>query len=1335
MNDILSNFLKILKVKGIDFLLATYDGKVIEKTSGISAGIKSSSSSESLKQLYKENFDAKDDSSQFKMRTVEKLHIINFPIYRKILLLDAQKIGPAIISEFYFFTELLNSVDESIIFIDRNNKIQYANYVFLTRYGFDESLLLGSIISEILPPEHLEQMLKGLKVNRSRDYSIEIYDRMGELNPVNIKRIIWDDINILVLYDVKEKEGFTRQIEGLQRLQDMIFDSIAQGIIVLDKEANIIKFNKFTRERYKFTNEEVIGRNIFEIIPDLKQLKIDKIFIDIIENKKSRKLLGVKRYSKRLKTELIQNFYGYPLIEGGRVIGTVILIDDITEKRMFEEEFELMQKRSEIVNILNGMLSETIETDVLLKKASSYLSEKIGAERIYFFNAPKSELLEYTDEGLMPAKLKNASETAEKFTKTDASNITIIDDTKETEALFGRKNVRSVVIVPVLFKKQYLGAFILENAEDVKGDRIKLEILKSFFEHIGNVLDKALVYQEKKENLHTLEFILKISRILSQTKDYHKTFKSVVEEISTQFNADRCFFNVKSEREDVLRTIAAVGIDEKQLMEKVFFMDKGVVGHVASTKEALNLENALDFKKLEYTKGFRRRKQAMISVPVIYRGELVGVLSMSRFGTLPFSKSDFELAKIIASYSAGYVKNIFLQMQMENKIDQLSFLYKISTSIRTIVNIPFLKRVITTTMGSITKSDFICLYERKENDFVLADTYFRDMAFKESLKEKKLLHKNIFSQIKQNGVTHLESDSKFINSAFGSDVEKITALSVVINQQNEYIIIIGYLNQEHDQISDDTYMAVIQELGIKIESAILFEENEQKLKQYNTISSMAMELTRIRDLNEFFNYLLKSAVEIVNGKVATIMLLEGKELVFKASYGVDIEKLRDIHIPVGTGVAGYVAKSGKKMIVNNVQSSRQFIEIEPLTEHYHVYNLVNVPLLSRGKVIGVLCVDNKKNGDFTKSDAHFLETMANTLIIAIEQFIGSKFDKKLSDIILDNISSGIVYVDKNGCLSLVNKGFGKIYGARSKATLGSHYSDVFEDKSGAIDSAIRKGIAVLRQEVMLKRANGELVPCGISVTPVKTDANHEAVCIIQDLSEIKRMQSELKAKENLAMLGQMAAGMAHEIKNPLAGILTGIEFLRMQVGDENHILVESTDLIMKEVRRLDRLVNDMTSFAKTKTQILVEADLMDIIKRAVDLIRSRMEEAEVEIDIENLSSNTKMEIDEEQMVEVLINILINAIQAIDKKGRIEVTITDEGSNVSIRIFNTGPHIPQEVAEKIFTPFFTTKSGGTGLGLAISYNILKDHGGSIKVINEEGGVSFNMILPRRKIRHE
>jgi len=605
------------------------------------------------------------------------------------------------------------------------------------------------------------------------------------------------------------------------------------------------------------------------------------------------------------------------------------------------------------------------------------------------------------------------------------------------------------------------------------------------------------------------------------------------------------------------------------------------------------------------------------------------------------------------------------------------------------------------------------------------------MAMKDVLKEKKSLHKNVFSPIKQNGVTHLSKENKFVKNAFSFDIALATALSVVINPQNEYIIIIGYLNEEHDHISDDTYMAVIQELGIKIESAILFEENDMKLKQYNTISSMAMELTRIKDLNEYFNYLLKSAVEIVNGKVATIMLKEDKDLVFKAAYGVDIEKLKNIKIPVGTGIAGYVAKSGKKMIVNNVQSSRQFIEIEPLTEHYSVYNLVNIPLISGGKVMGVLCVDNKKNGDFTKSDAHFLETMANTLIIAIEQFLGSRFEKRLSDIILDNISSGIIYIDKTGFVRLINKGFSKIYGVKSKSSIGKHYSEVFEDDLSIIETAIKSGVPVMRQEIMLKKNDGEKVPCGISITPIKMENMLEVVCIIQDLSQIKKMQSELKAKENLALLGQMAAGMAHEIKNPLAGILTGIEFMQMQVGSENKILVESTELIIKEVKRLDRLVNDMTSFAKTKTKILVSVDLLDVLKRAVDLIKGRMEQADVEIEFVNEASTTQMEMDEEQILEVLINILINAVQAIDSKGKIKVILKDNAENVDIKIFNTGPHISPEVAEKLFTPFFTTKSGGTGLGLAISYNIIKDHGGKIKVSNEDGGVSFLITLPKRR----
>ncbi|MDD3804125.1 MAG: PAS domain S-box protein [bacterium] len=1329
MKDVLESFLRLLKVNKVNYLLTSYDGGLIED------GKESSS-----KNAYKANFPSLSEAiskvsfsrrgTSLVLHSSEKFIIIEDPVHQKLAIIDKNNASGACIPDIIFINEIINSIDESVIILDSNNKIIYFNYIFSSRYGFDEKTLQESFFSEILPPQHLEDVITGMKHGKAT-FVIEIYDRNGDLASAKIQTIGWNEFKILVIHDIKEKEGWSREIEGLKRMQDLIFDSIAQGILVLDKEGNIIKFNRFTQNKYAFTKEETIGKNIFDLFPEFLKLKLDKIFAEIMEFKRAKKILNLKRYSRRLKKEVVQNLYGYPIVEDGRSVGAVVLIDDITEKKMLEEEYEMVQKKSEIVNDLNAILSETIEMNPLMSNISKYIGDNLSFSRLFVINKANDKICEYRAKEMLPCKETKTNQNLLYLKSLDAKQVRILSSKDELRKAASSAKTECVAIVPVIFNKVHYADFVMEFFSDISRDKFKTGFIQALCNHIGIVFDKAISYEEKKENLKKLEFILKISKVLSQTKEYQKTFRNLMDIISEELKADRCFFVVKTDKEDELRAVAALGEDQDQLMSRSFVMGQGIVGTVAKTNEALILENALEFKNLEYTKGFKRKRQAAIAVPVNFKGEFVGVLMLTRYGEVPFSDEEFELAKIIANNSSSYVKSLLLQMDTENKIEQLSFLYKISTSIRTILNIQLLKRIVTATIGSTSKSDIALLLklsaEGESKRYFISETYFSNQSFADCLKAKASVPHELLDTIQS--AVHLNADSKVPQIIFVKKMSRIVALPINVSEEHRYMLLLCSESKTIDKISDDTYNAVIQELAMKFENAILFQENEKKIKQYNIISKLAEKLTNVKNIEEFFDYLLSSAIEIVDGSIATLLLRDGNNLVFKSAQGVDIEDIKDIKIRVGVGVAGNVAKTGKSAIVNNTREDENFVKMTNLSKVYTVHSMVNVPLIVGGGVAGVICVDNKKTGLFNESDAQFLETLANTAVIALEQFMGKDKDSRVSETILENLPSGIVYMNGDGVIRHVNKTFSRISRLSEKEVLGKKYQKIFNDRNNLISKVLKTEKPIFRAEIELVAKSKDIVPCGISITPIKTGNNLDIVCIIQDLSEIKRIQSELKAKENLAALGQMAAGMAHEIKNPLAGILTGMEFLKMQFGEENTIYTESIDLIIKEVKRLDRLVNDMTSFAKTKTKIVTQINLSNIIEHALEIVRGRLNESEITLSKEIPDDMPLVGVDEEQIVEVLINIFLNAVQAIGRKGLMKITVNHANNSISIDIFNSGPKIDNELIDKIFTPFFTTKSGGTGLGLAISYNIIKEHGGTIRAVNRSDGVSFIITLPQ------
>ncbi|HAF07371.1 MAG: GAF domain-containing protein [bacterium] len=1312
MRNVLTSFLDFLKLKNISFILSTYDGRVVTDFR--------------KENFLKNSFDLKSFLSHLKIKkdtftinTYDDYTYLNFPKYQKVIIFFKNEISTFSIMDTYLLAELLDSIDSAVCFLDSNFKIILSNQTFQIKYG-NSYLGNATYFSEYILPDYLEKTINSLKKKSKEELFVEMYDINGNSNSVKVSIFPWENYSIVIIYDLKEKELWTKEIEGLKRIQNLVFDAIAQGLIVLDREGNIIKFNKFTAEKYKFTSSEMIGKNIFELFPDFLEFKLDKVLAEIIETKKTKRILGIRRYSSRLKKELVQNLYGYPLIENGRCVGVVVLIEDITEKKIIEEEYHFVQKKNEIVNDLNNLFSTNIDLNLLIPQVLKYLYKNLKSKRIYYI-----DILNYKYYKVNPTSFELQdikSSLLEYFKNLKDDNLLYFYGSKLKELQI-KKNTKNIVYLPVTYNKKIFGKIVLEFAEEVVNDRYKKDFIETFYEQVGIVFDKSYIYEEKNESLKKLETILKVSKILSQNKDFKKSFRTLLEFLITEIKADRGFILVKTE-EDKLRAVSAIGIDERELMERDFIFGRGVSGSVALTKEPLMLDNLLKFPNVEYTKGYKKQAQAGICVPIIFKGELVGVLMLTRFGKKPFTEKDFELVKIISNNSASFIKSLLLQMDSENKIEQLTILYKMFTSLRSSLNLNFLSKIVTTTLGSLFRSKVCLLLEKsKDETYRIKETYFENEQIKSILLKKKSY--NFEKSINPN-VSNFFDDPKISKEFFKKKIRYTTALPIFINENNRFLLLIFTDNNLKTKIYDYTFNAIVQELYIKFENVLLFDENERKLKQYNIISNLMEKLIYVRSIEEFFKYLLESAVEIVNGTYGSLLFEENGKLVFKAALGMDIENLKKIK-DMTDSTAGYVFKNGNALILNDVSKSKYFKPIKSLSKYYKIKNLINVPLKFFGKTIGVLCVDNKKNGFFNQSDRQFLETLANTAIISISRFEQSSKDLLISDLILNNIPSGVIYINKDGKVIHFNNSLLKIGEYKREEIHNIDYTNLFEDTKGIIKNVFSTEKPLFRDEIILKSKKRGNIPCGISITPIKFEKDLELVCIIQDLSEIKRIQNELKAKENLAMLGQMAAGMAHEIKNPLSGILTGMEFLKMKLKEDD-ILTESIDLVIKEVKRLDRLVNDMTSFAKVKTVLLSKVNILDVLNHAVEMVKSKLEETNISLNVKISEANTEIMVDEEQMIEVFMNILLNAIQSVGKDGHIDISLKREDGWLVIDIYNDGPKIQEENLSKIFAPFFTTKSGGTGLGLAISFNIVKEHNGTIFAVNREKGVSFVIRLP-------
>ena len=224
------------------------------------------------------------------------------------------------------------------------------------------------------------------------------------------------------------------------------------------------------------------------------------------------------------------------------------------------------------------------------------------------------------------------------------------------------------------------------------------------------------------------------------------------------------------------------------------------------------------------------------------------------------------------------------------------------------------------------------------------------------------------------------------------------------------------------------------------------------------------------------------------------------------------------------------------------------------------------------------------------------------------------------------------------------------------------------------------------------------------------------------------LQDEMKRKEKLVALGHLAAGVAHEIRNPLSSIKGLAKYFaeRAPAGGEAHQLAQ---VMAKEADRLNRVVSELLELVKPTHLALQAVELNTLISHSLQLVSQDANSREIQLRFTANDTLPELQADPDRLTQVLLNPYLNAIQAIGQHGVISVTASESGAGVKISVTDSGKGIAADQLEAIFTPYFTTKAEGTGLGLAVVHNIVEQHGGTIQVASQEGkGATFTLWLP-------
>jgi len=568
----------------------------------------------------------------------------------------------------------------------------------------------------------------------------------------------------------------------------------------------------------------------------------------------------------------------------------------------------------------------------------------------------------------------------------------------------------------------------------------------------------------------------------------------------------------------------------------------------------------------------------------------------------------------------------------------------------------------------------------------------------------------------------------------------------------------------------------------------LAKENQNlNAKEINALLEISKAIASGLYLEDVLRLIVTVTAKVMDSKICSLWILDEKDqkLKLKATQSISEEYLKERSLGLGEGVVGHVALHNRPMAILDVFKEPLYKEKE-LAKREGLVSMLSVPMCMKDRIIGVINCYTSYPHSFSRMEEEMLTTVANQAALCIENsgLMETLDIDEILRLVLEGVTKNIGF--DRARLYMVNekrnvleckmavgvdeekmKGIVLPLDPRNSVVARS----VFEKQPFIIPDASQDPrvnpilkekfnlhslvvIPLLVKEKVLGVIAADHLEPGKNVTretleSVMTFAQQAGLAIhnafrYQELknfsqqmeekiqkttAELRKTEAQLIRSEKLAALGQLAAGIAHEIRNPLTSINILIHSLRESLSSKNSHR-EDLKVIEEEIDRINEIVDQFLRFARPSPPLLEKAEASSIFEEILQLLRPQIEKQRITVQ-KNFRSLPPVTIDKEQMKQVVLNLLLNAIQAMPEGGRLKLSgkIPTGNQWIQLSIQDSGIGIPPEDMDKLFDPFFSTREGGIGLGLSIAHRIIDQHHGRIEAESTpRKGTLFTIMLP-------
>ena len=899
----------------------------------------------------------------------------------------------------------------------------------------------------------------------------------------------------------------------------------------------------------------------------------------------------------------------------------------------------------------------------------------------------------------------------------------------------------SLLAVPVVRDNEPIGILMFRTRETYIYSIEEINLLTIISHNISAAIRNAELYKNVKTQLDELKVIHEIGKAITSILNIDDLLPHICKEVSKVFNVTGCILRL-IEGEN-LQIQAAYGLPDKIRQETDFQLGEGIAGYVALTGEALLIDDTSRLPDNLRMPGIEAT--SVICVPLTIGERIIGTLGLydkkDEWGLAIFTQEDLNSLMTFASVSAIAIENARLyraEIEKEKEVTQTKDYLKslIEDSADAIIT--------SDTEGIITSwnkgAENIYGYTEHEviGEFLPMVPPFlieEEKNFIHEIQQKKTLRN--LETIRQTKNGRLIEISLTLSPVLDSS-GNVTAISGISRDISERKMVEKELIRKNQELSRLFFINSV------IRSTL---ELDKLLKMVLTVVTMGDGL----GFNRAILFLVDESKKALQGKLGVgpanpeeakniWLSMEGKSL------GAIIEEIESGPVRLDS----HLDRLSRRLSINIdedcilsrcIKGKRPFnisnAKTEPLVTPYLIQMLGAesfglVPLISRDKVIGLIWVDNLFTGRPIKDeDLQFLMGFSSHIASAIENarlFENISLARAELRNIFESISDMVYFTDKDYTLRRINQAVVKKIGKPEEEIIGQKCYKIFHGKEGPWEMCPHFKAENLRKpyvgELEDSYLGGAFV---VSSSPIFDSAGNfvGTVHISRDVTELRNLRERVIHAERMAALGELAARVAHEIRNPLISIGGFARRLDKKLTGD---IQEYAKIIVNEVSRLENILKEILGFVKSSRVNKSSVNINDLMSNVVDFITPVMDEKENKIIKEFSGAPVKALIDPDRIKEAILNIVSNAAQATDC-GTIRIRTGVEDNEAIIELTDTGCGIKEEDLKNIFNPFFTTKPQGTGLGLAVTHKIIQEHNGKIKVESIwGGGTAFRIYLP-------